>query len=565
MAEVYRGYHANLDRYVAIKILHSYLSEDDEFKARFELEAQNIAKLRHPHIVQVYDYEFDQEWDSYYMVMELVDGPTLRDVLYDGGGVAKPLALAETLRITREAAQALSYAHKRGMIHRDVKPANLMLDSKENNRVVLTDFGIAKLVSGKQLTASGGLIGTPAYMAPEQGTGEGGDERSDLYALGVIFYQMLTGDLPYDADTPMGLLLAHMQEPVPSALKVNPHLPPAVDKVLQKAMAKSPEERYQNAQELIDDLEILEKRPFKLDPSTMVLPKVPLTQDTVRLETEDPPTRIRETQQNPIVSSTPRRALWVVSLLAGIIVALGGYIFGVQNGIFPPLVALVATATPTTTPTLTPTSTFTVTPSPTATATPTHTPTSTPTPTATETATPTATPTNTPTETPTATETLTPTISVTPSNTATPTLAATSTPTQNITLTVAAQRTATIAACDFDYAIIEQNPVDGEEGGFFRINQTYTREITLLNTGSCAWEPNTSLTWISGESFDAGPRIFIRETVEPASEITITFTGRLPSRGSLEPIAGVWELRTAGQKVIGEPLTISVLVYDPGS
>src|SRR5664279_1537664 len=190
MAEVYRAHHVSLDRYVAIKILHAFLADDPEFKERFEKEARNIARLKHPHIVQVYDFENDSDNETYYMVMELIEGPTLKELLTALAERGEKMPLHEALRITREAAGALAYAHSQKMIHRDVKPANLMLDSE--NRVILTDFGIAKIVTGVQFTASGGMVGTPAYMAPEQGLGEAGDERSDLYSLGVILYQLVT-------------------------------------------------------------------------------------------------------------------------------------------------------------------------------------------------------------------------------------------------------------------------------------------------------------------------------------------------------------------------------------
>src|SRR5258706_77110 len=212
MAEVYRGYQPSLDRFVAIKLLHPFLADDPEFKDRFEREARNVARLRHPNIVQVYDFEYDTESESFYMVMELIDGQTLKDRLNSLGD--EPMAVNEVLRIMREATQALAYAHARGMIHRDVKPANLMIDS--DGRVVLTDFGIAKIVTGQQFTASGGMVGTPAYMAPEQGLGEAGDERSDLYSLGVILFQLATGRLPYDAETPLSIILKHLNSPIAS-------------------------------------------------------------------------------------------------------------------------------------------------------------------------------------------------------------------------------------------------------------------------------------------------------------------------------------------------------------
>src|ERR1041385_7355870 len=227
MAEVYRAYQGTLDRYVAIKVLHAFLADDPEFKSRFEREAQNIAKLKHPNIVQVYDFDYDEEAESYYMVMELIDGSTLKDRLSAIMARGELLPIPEVIRIMRESASALAYAHSRNMIHRDVKPANLMLD--HDNRVVLTDFGIAKIVTGAQFTASGGMVGTPAFMAPEQGLGEAGDERSDLYSLGVILFQLMTGQLPYDAETPLAIILKHLNAPIPSVRDINRALPEAID------------------------------------------------------------------------------------------------------------------------------------------------------------------------------------------------------------------------------------------------------------------------------------------------------------------------------------------------
>ena len=151
MAEVYKAYQPSLDRFVAIKLLHPFLADDPEFKDRFEREAKNVAQLRHPNIVQVYDFAFDDESESYYMVMELIDGSTLKDHLTELG--SEKLPMGEALRIMRGATEALAYAHRRSMIHRDVKPANLMLDN--DGRIILTDFGIAKIVTGIHFTASG--------------------------------------------------------------------------------------------------------------------------------------------------------------------------------------------------------------------------------------------------------------------------------------------------------------------------------------------------------------------------------------------------------------------------
>lgn len=253
MAEVYRAYQPSLDRLVAIKILHPFLGEDPEFKARFEREARSVAQLRHQNIVHVYDFEFDADRDLYYMVMEYIDGPTLRTRLHELEENDERMPVAESARIIHRLAGAVAYAHSRGMAHRDIKPANVMLDS--DNRIVLTDFGIARMVSGPNMTASGSLVGTPAYMSPEQGLGQIGDHRSDIYSLGVVFYQMLTGVMPYDADTPIAVVLKHVNDPLPPPRDINPDIPESLERILYRALEKAPEDRYQTADEFISDLE----------------------------------------------------------------------------------------------------------------------------------------------------------------------------------------------------------------------------------------------------------------------------------------------------------------------
>src|SRR5260221_4302903 len=162
------------------------------------------------------------------MVMDFIAGQTLKDCLVQLGG--KRMPIGEVLRIKPGATEALSYGHAGGMIHRDVKPANLMMDT--DGRIVLTDFGIAKIVTGIQFTASGGMVGTPAYMAPEQGLGEAGDERSDIYSLGGILFQMVTGRLPFEAETPFAVILKHLNHPLPSPPDFNPELPPEVETII---------------------------------------------------------------------------------------------------------------------------------------------------------------------------------------------------------------------------------------------------------------------------------------------------------------------------------------------
>jgi serine/threonine protein kinase len=569
MAEVYKAYHASLDRYVAIKILHAFLADDEEFAARFGREAQNIARLKHPHIVQVYDYEYDASSESYYMIMELIAGDTLKDRLLAQEATGKKMPLEEALRITREAATALAYAHKNGMIHRDVKPANLLIDTNENDRVVLTDFGIAKIVKGSQMTVSGGLVGTPAYMAPEQGIGETGDERSDLYSLGIILYQMITGELPYDAETPLALILRHMNDPIPSARTIDANIPQPIERIVRRLMAKEPDKRYASAEDLITDIRRIENT---LHQSSMDSTPVQLTPVDLTSYTDshlDSPTipfnrlgvrKKDETQRIPPITKTQPLTIpdkgkdkgWMIGLLLFLLLAVvgGGYLIGVQSGTFP-AIGFLASPTPSTTLTATETTTLTATITPTATETFTLTPTHTQTaeigivdPTVEPTLTQTLMPTETPSYTPTA---------------ETPTV------TPNATQTLSAARTATVEACQFDYAIIDQQPQEGAEGGFFTVNSRYIRRITLINTGTCAWERNTSMTFVEGEDFNAGPRVFIRSEVEVGEEIELLFEATLPSVGSLQPIAGTWQLRTPGQIPIGKPLTISVQVFDPGT
>lgn len=551
MAEVYRAYNANLARYEAIKVLHTFLADAPEFKSRFEKEAQNIARLKHPNIIQVYDFDFDAENESYYMVMELIEGGTLKDRLQELAAQNRIMPLEETLRITREAASALSYAHKSGMIHRDVKPANLMLD--KDNRLVLTDFGIAKMVTGPQLTITGGMVGTPAYMAPEQGMGEYGDERSDLYSLGVIFYEMLIGRTPYSADTPLALILQHVNQPVPIATTVKTNLPPFVDKLLEKMLAKSPDERYQTADDLIVELDYFteeyQRQQAGHDDVTDVgtSPKPPEV-PTTRLPRSSLPSRIKDTGIRPVPQRSRRGLYLAIFAVITIVVVIGATIVAANNGLFALGNGAEATATE---PVAEVTEDVTQEADATAVVASDATNTTTPTPTATDTIEPAMSPS--PAQT--LTDTPTPTVDMTVSPS----------PTLNLTETQSYILTATTSACQFDYAIIEQSPRDGEAGGFLQVNTPYTREITFLNTGTCAWERNTSLTFIEGEDFSAGPRIFIREPIEIGAEVTILFEGVLPPQGSVQPISGRWQLRTPGQLPIGEPFTISVMVFDPGT
>jgi serine/threonine protein kinase len=250
MAQVYKAYHPQLDRYVAIKILRSDLVEEVEFLARFRREARAVAALRHPHIVQIYD--FDAQDDLYYMVMELLEGDTLKAYFNAMRIRGERLPLGETVRIFSDVLDGLSYAHGEGIIHRDLKPANIMLTRR--GQAVLTDFGIAQIISGTQYTNSGALMGTLSYMAPEQGLEGHCDVRSDIYSLGIAYYEAMTGSVPFDADTPLAVLMKHINDPLPMPRKFAPSIPEMFERVALKALAKRADDRFQSATAMAEAL-----------------------------------------------------------------------------------------------------------------------------------------------------------------------------------------------------------------------------------------------------------------------------------------------------------------------
>jgi serine/threonine protein kinase len=255
MATVYKAYDTRLERDVAVKILRTEQfspAQLEEVLQRFDREAKSLGKLSHPNIVSILDYG---EYESVpYLVMEYLPGGTLKKKL------GAPLAWRESVGILLPVARALAYAHQHGVIHRDIKPANILL--KESGDPILTDFGIAKLlegVEGHTLTASGVGIGTPEYMAPEQGMGAKVDARADIYSLGTVLYELVTGRKPYIADTPMAVLLKHMTDALPPPRKFIPDLPEQAEKVLLKSMAKAPEDRYETMADFVCAMEGLLK------------------------------------------------------------------------------------------------------------------------------------------------------------------------------------------------------------------------------------------------------------------------------------------------------------------
>ena len=254
MATVYKATDLVLKRYVAVKILRDEFTTDEEFIKRFETEAQSAAKLVHPNIVSIFDVGVDD--GIYYIVMELIQGKTLKEIILEERG---PLPWKWSVNVAIQIASALEMAHKNNIIHRDIKPHNIIIT--EDGIAKVTDFGIAKAVSNSTITAFGKTIGSVHYFSPEHARGGYTDAKSDLYSLGVVLYEMVTGRVPFDADTPVSVALKHMQEdPVPP-IEINKHLPEAVNKMILKTLKKDPILRYQTATELLQDLRTALKNP----------------------------------------------------------------------------------------------------------------------------------------------------------------------------------------------------------------------------------------------------------------------------------------------------------------
>ncbi len=250
MAEVYRGRHEKLNRDVAIKILHSSLTEDPEFIARFEREARLAATLRHPGIVQVFD--FDTQGDHLFMVMEYINGGTLKQHLETMKFSGEFMPLQAVSRVFSQIASALDYAHSQNMLHRDLKPSNILLDQTAN--VYLSDFGIARIMNSDEITRTGSILGTPAYMSPEQCEGTLLSFSSDLYSLGVILFEMLTNMVPFETDSPLAVLQKQIHDPPPSLNNYRQDLPDDLNALLQKALSKQPESRYASAAKIAEEL-----------------------------------------------------------------------------------------------------------------------------------------------------------------------------------------------------------------------------------------------------------------------------------------------------------------------
>ncbi len=247
MATVFRCHDPNLDRFVAVKVLPSYYTEDPTFLGRFTQEAQAIARLNHPNILQIYDFGDDKGYT--YIVSELVPGGTLQDRL-----IGEPMSVEQVISYMAPLSEAIDFAHASQVVHRDIKPGNVLINDSE--QPILADFGLARMMeSSTRFTQAQQAVGTPEYMAPEQALGTDADYRADLYSLGIIVYQMLVGQTPFQSDTPAATLMAHIHRALPMPRLMNPDIDETVEMVLLKALAKDPDDRFQSATEMVQALE----------------------------------------------------------------------------------------------------------------------------------------------------------------------------------------------------------------------------------------------------------------------------------------------------------------------
>ena len=284
MATVFRCHDPNLDRYVAVKVLPSYYTEDPTFVARFTQEAQTVARLNHPNILQIYDFGEDKGYT--FIVTEIVLGGDLQDKLGD-----EALSTEEALGFMRPLAEALDYAHGQGIIHRDLKPANVLIDT--DGRPILADFGLARMLeSTTRFTQASQALGTPEYMSPEQAMGADADHRSDLYAFGIMVYQMLVGQTPFRADTPAATLMAHVHRPLPLPTGLNPNIGPRLEATLLKALAKDPNDRFQSAVDMVRSISVATGQGEEAAPGDMGATAVVDTVDISALDGRDVPTAV---------------------------------------------------------------------------------------------------------------------------------------------------------------------------------------------------------------------------------------------------------------------------------
>lgn len=252
MATIYRAYQPSLDRYVAVKVIDPYMASDSDFTTRFRREAQTIAKLQHPNLVTL--YECNIVGGLCLLVTEFIEGPSLSTFISEKHIAQEPIALSTAVATVLDIALALDYAHRAGVVHRDVKPSNILL--APGGRAVLADLGVGNMMANtSDSNSAAALFGTPQYMAPEVIQGRTPDSRADIYALGVTLYELVTGQVPFDADTPMAVLIRHINAPMPTPSLKRPDLPLTLEKVILRSTEKNPADRFQTATEMVVALE----------------------------------------------------------------------------------------------------------------------------------------------------------------------------------------------------------------------------------------------------------------------------------------------------------------------
>jgi serine/threonine-protein kinase len=320
MARVYRGTDLVLGRPVAVKVLSSQYAQDGAFVSRFRREAQAAARLNHPNLVQVFDTGSDD--GVHYIVMEYVDAKTVADYLAGGGRIMPDRAI----ELAESVCDALAVAHAQGVIHRDVKPANIMVT--RDGQVKVTDFGIARVTTNETVEQTAAVLGTASYLSPEQAQGGAIDQRSDLYSLGCVLYEMLTGRPPFIADSPVAVASKHvLEQPVPPS-RLNPDVSPELDAVVMRALAKNPDDRYQDAAEMKEDLERARR-----GLPVMALPVLPTAPQTTQLihRPQPQPTSVLPpggVTPGPSVASPPRdrTPAWLIALIAFLVLVVLGVV-----------------------------------------------------------------------------------------------------------------------------------------------------------------------------------------------------------------------------------------------
>ncbi len=310
MAIIYKARDSMLNRLVTVKILRPEFTCDEDFVQRFRREAQAVASLSHQNIVSIFDV--GQEKEVYYLVMEYIEGDNLKNLVRGKGALPQ----GQAVEIARQVGEALQHAHGNNIVHRDVKPQNILITT--DGRAKLTDFGIAREASTATLTQTDTIVGSVHYLSPEQARGETAGPRSDIYSLGVVLYEMVTGVLPFQGDTPIGVALKHIQESPPSPSSINPGVSPGLEKIINRAMAKFPVDRYSMAKDLVADLERLSGA-VSLEPDK----DVPADEFATRVISTVRPAQ-ETIQPMPLVKAKKRRRpvwLWAAAFLLSLLAA----------------------------------------------------------------------------------------------------------------------------------------------------------------------------------------------------------------------------------------------------